>query len=483
MGNGPGDLEDYFQVINSNDIICGGFVWEWCDHAIYKGMTKERKAIYYYGGDSGEEIHDGNFCTDGLVYPDRTPHTGLLECKNVNRPVRVAGFNSKTGILSLQSYMDFVNLEDYLYIRYELNCDGKVTESGQTAGFGKIPPHGGGKVHLKLNIPEKGKCYLKVYYYANNGAAMLGFDEILVKNKDGRNQEALKLLYKDGTGRGRLEVIENDRYLFIKNQSVNYVYNKLSGLFEEIIYNGKNIITRPFEINIWRAPVDNDIRIKEKWAAAHYDKTITRAYTTEYKADAGGITIHSTMSVAAVSVQKILDIDAIWKVQDTGVVSVVMEVKKDKEFPELPRFGLRLFLDKCMEDVFYYGIGPYESYIDKCRAGSHGLFSSKAESMYEDYIRPQENGSHADCDYVSVSGGGKSITAVSGKPFSINVSPYTQEELAAKKHNYELEKSGCIVLCLDYKQNGIGSNSCGPVLLDKYKFNEEVFTFKMKLVF
>ena len=184
------------------------------------------------------------------------------------------------------------------------------------------------------------------------------------------------------------------------------------------------------EINIWRAPTDNDIRIKQEWYAAHYDKSITRAYKTEYKIEKDRVTIHSIMSVAAVTIQRILDIDAIWTVRNTGEISVAMDVKKDKEFPELPRFGLRLFLDGCMENVSYYGIGPYESYADKCRAGRHGLFNVKAEDMHEDYIRPQENGSHADCDYVSVKGDGKSITAVSPEPFSINVSLYTQEELA-----------------------------------------------------
>ncbi len=481
MGNGPGDFEDYFQVINNNDVMCGGFVWEWCDHAVYKGRTKEGKAVYYYGGDSGEEIHDGNFCADGLVYPDRTPHTGLLECKNVNRPARVTSFNIETGELLLHNYMDFINLEDYVYIKYELNCDGKIIASGQ-AGFGKIPPHCDGRVYLKTRIPEKGKCYLKIYYCSINSADILGFDEILLENSDSRNQDAVKLLDTGKEPGEYLDVTESDRYLLIKNQSVNYIYNKLEGVFEEIVYKGENIITKPVQVNIWRAPTDNDINIKEKWLAAHYDKSITRAYLTEYRADADGITIHSKMSVVSVSVQKIIDIDAVWKVFNTGSISVVMEAVKDKEFPELPRFGLRLFLNESMEDVSYYGIGPYESYIDKHMAGSHGIFNSKAEDLHEDYIRPQENGSHTDCSYISLSGEGKSITAVSEKPFMFNVSPYTQEELAQKRHNYELEKSGNTVLCLDYKQNGIGSNSCGPVLLDKYKFNEEVFTFKIKLI-
>lgn len=236
------------------------------------------------------------------------------------------------------------------------------------------------------------------------------------------------------------------------------------------------------EINIWRAPTDNDIRIKQEWLAAHYDKSLTRAYNTEYKTEEDGVTIHSIMSVAAVTIQRILDIDATWTIRNTGEISVAMDVKKDKEFPELPRFGLRLFLDGCMENVSYYGIGPYESYIDKCRAGRHGLFEAKAEDMHEDYIRPQENGSHADCDYVSVKGMERVLQQYHQNHFQLMCHCIHRKNLH-KRSIIMNWRSGCTVLCLDYKQNGIGSNSCGPLLSDKYKFNEEVFTFKMKLVF
>lgn len=483
MGNGPGDLEDYFNMIYTNDIMCGGFVWEWCDHAIYKGKTDSGNDIYYYGGDHGEDIHDGNFCTDGLVYPDRTPHTGLLECKNVNRPARVVFFDSEKGLLYIHNYLDFTNLEDYMYMEYELNCDGKLLESGQIKCSSTVLPHKDGEAYINLNTPEKGKCYLRIIYYSNSDGRYLGFDEIYINNKDSRNQISVALLEEKHSTDDSFKVYEDDRYLIISNQSVHYVYNKLNGLFKEIIYKGKKIITKPIEINIWRAPTDNDQQIKEKWFKAHYDKSVTRAYLTEYKIDKCGVSVHSVLSVAADSVQKILDIDIVWQIQNSGEIFVSMDVKKDKEFPELPRFGLRLFLDDNMENVSYYGIGPYESYIDKRRASWHGIFNSKAADLHEDYIRPQENGSHTNCDYVSVKGNNRSITAVSAEPFSFNVSKYTQEELVRKKHNYELDESGCTVLCLDYKQNGIGSNSCGPALSEKYKFDEEVFTFKIKLVF
>lgn len=484
MGNGPGDLEDYFYMINANDIMCGGFIWEWCDHAIYKGKAENGKSIYYYGGDHGENIHDNNFCTDGLVYPDRKPHTGLLECKNVNRPVRVTKFDSSAGILYVHNYLDFANLEDYLYMTYELNCDGKVLEGGHIKLEESVPAHMDGKAHLDINIPETGKCYLKILYYSVADKNCLGFDELRINNNDMRNQTAVTLLKEHiSKAEDKIAVYEDDRYLVITNKCVHYVYNKLNGLFKEIIYKGKKIITKPVEINIWRAPTDNERKLKEKWLAAHYHESAARAYTTEYNIDDYGVSICSKVSVVADSVQKVLDIDAVWKIKNSGALSVEMNVKKDAEFPELPRFGLRFFLDNDMEDVSYYGIGPYESYIDKHRASWHGLFNAKAADLHEDYIYPQENGSHTDCDYVSVTGRGKSITAVAKKPFSFNVSKYTQEELTQKKHNYELEESGCTVLCLDYKQNGIGSNSCGPELMDKYKFDEEIFTFKIKLTF
>jgi len=159
-----------------------------------------------------------------------------------------------------------------------------------------------------------------------------------------------------------------------------------------------------------------------------------------------------------------------------------MDVKKDPEFPMLPRFGIRLFLPKEMEQVTYYGMGPQESYVDKHRGSFHGKFSGTVAELLEDYIRPQENGSHYDCDYVVVKGEAAGIAVTGRKPFCFNASAYTQEELAEKRHNYELVPCGDTVLCLDYAQNGIGSNSCGPALLEKYHFEEENFHFLLDLM-
>ena len=489
MGNGPGDLEDYFQMIYQYDILCGGFVWEWCDHAIYQGQAANGKEKYFYGGDFGEEVHDGNFCIDGLVYPDRTPHTGLLEYQNVYRPARAVSFCQKTGELCLENYMNYVDLKDYIDLVYEVNCDGKLLEKKQFILQESVLPHKKGTILLDITVPDSGKCYLKVSYHLKHGTSVMaqgsrmGFDEILLKNQDGRNQQATALLETQEQKEAEVQVSETDRFLSIRSDTFFYVYNKLSGLFEQLSVDGEELLETPMELNIWRAPTDNDRKIKQEWIDAGYDRSKARAYDTHWEMNGEGIRIYSTVSVAAVAIQKVLDIEAVWKIYRTGEISVKMHVKKDREFPQLPRFGIRLFLRGEYENLKFYGLGPHESYRDKCRSCSHGLYDTTVEEQHEDYICPQENGSHTDCDYLMLEKENQTVTAVSSRPFSFNVSYYSQEELTRKAHNFELEKSGNTIVCLDYAQNGIGSNSCGPELRKEYQFTEETFTFDMKFLF
>ena len=489
MGNGPGDLEDYFQIIYEYNVLCGGFVWEWCDHAIYQGQAANGKEKYLYGGDFGEEVHDGNFCMDGLVYPDRTPHTGLLEYQNVYRPARVVSFCQKTGALCLENYMNYVDLKDYIYLVYEVNCDGKLLEKKQFILQESVLPHKKGTILLDITVPDSGKCYLKVSYHLKHGISVMaqgsrmGFDEILLKNQDGRNQQATALLETQEQKEAEVQVSETDRFLSIRSDTFFYVYNKLSGLFEQLSVDGEELLETSMELNIWRAPTDNDRKIKQEWIDAGYDRSKARAYDTHWEMNGEGIRIYSTVSVAAVAIQKILDIEAVWKIYRTGEISVKMHVKKDREFPQLPRFGIRLFLRGEYENLKFYGLGPHESYRDKCRSCSHGLYDTTVEEQHEDYICPQENGSHTDCDYLMLEKENQTVTAVSSRPFSFNVSYYSQEELTRKAHNFELEKSGSTIVCLDYAQNGIGSNSCGPELRKEYQFTEETFTFDMKFLF
>lgn len=564
MGNGAGDYEDYFKLIEKYDCICGAFVWEWCDHAVYKGTARDGRAIYYYGGDHGEFPHDRSFCLDGLVYPDRTPHTGLLEYKNVHRPARVTSFAqgasvqdilSKTGrertessgaesqaacILTLKNEMNFVNLRDYLTLEYEVTCDDTRIAAGIISApqIPSVPPRRTGNIYLTLPaLPEKGRTYLKVSYLLREAdelreqGMLLGFDEIPVKNAveatffvENRSLQELQscdtfpgnqaagAVQSDRTGlysgqdRGaeaeksyesqtvyslakaaediarRMEPIrvrEDDKALVILGKAFNYTYNKLTGIFDKMVFAGCRLLERPMELNIWRAPTDNDKYIRKEWEKAMYDRAFSRAYSTDYKLMENHLEIRSRLSMTAPTVQRMMDINAVWTVSSCGQLSVHMDIIRNTEFPELPRFGLRMFLPESMQNAVYYGMGPLESYEDKHRASWHGLFAATVRDLHEDYICPQENGSHRGCDYVKLYDNDFSITAYSSRPFSFNASVYTQEELTEKAHNYELEPCGSTVLCLDARQNGIGSESCGPRLQKKYRFDDERFEYDM----
>lgn len=487
MGNGPGDLEDYFRRFQKERIMCGGFVWEWCDHGIFKGKAENGKDMYYYGGDHGERVHDSNFCMDGLVYPDRRPHTGLLEYKNVYRPVRVEAYDPDQGEITFHNYMDFTNMKDYIRIRYEVTCDGVITEEGELPPC-FAEPHGTGRAKLSVAVPERGRAFLKVYYYGSEARPLvpeghlLGFDEIELKNADPRHQRAAEALEALGSGEEQIQIWENDVFIRLEGERFKYCLDKRTGLPASLEYDGAEQIRRPVELNIWRAPVDNDMYIKKEWYRAGYDRTSVRAYDCCVERRGNTAEIHCHMSMAADGVQKILLMDTVWTIDGRGALDLNMRIIRQPEFPALPRFGLRLFCDSAMDRVSYYGLGPMESYCDKHRAASHGTYTSGVEDLHEDYIRPQENGSHWDCSYAVLESEAYGLAALGQETFSFNASVYTQEELTEKRHNYELQPSGCTVWCLDLGQSGLGSNSCGPELGEAYRLETKEMEFKLRLI-
>ena len=366
---------------------------------------------------------------------------------------------------------------------------GEVIDSGfipYPDGF-TLPPHSENALPLAVHIPDKGKCFLKIFYHCKKDLPLrsedhlLGFDEILLENEDSRNQKTLAM-WSDAPSNSTITVQETDRHLTLRGKNFTYNFNKLTGLFAAMQYEDAVLLDKEMEFNIWRAPTDNDRKLKLDWLAARYDHCMTNAYRTEYQVTDSGVTLRAKVGIAPISLQKFLDLDVCWTISNSGAVTLALHAERNTVFPELPRFGLRLFLPKEMARVSYFGMGPMESYCDKHHAASHDYFSSTIWQQHEDYIRPQENGSHYDCDYVQLDGAGIKLTAVGAKPFCFNASHYTQEELTEKAHNYELHPCDSTVLCLDYAQNGIGSASCGPRLAEQYRLDDASFDFSIRLI-
>ncbi len=509
MGNSPGDIEDYFALEEEYDTFAGGLVWEWCDHGVYMGTTEDGRRKFYYGGDSGEYPSDGNFCMDGLVYPDRRPSTGLLEYKNVHRPVRVRA-GETPGEYILHNWLDFTNLKDVLYLTYDVYLDGEVTSHGEIRDpeILDVPPRTEKTVRLPIEAPDgAGKAYVRIVSHRVDADALcpvghpLGFDQIFLT--DAPTARLTSLLTREGGDGPAVQWQEDERGAILTGADFSYTYNKRTGMIDRMLYKNHNFLEKPMEMNVWRAPTDNDRVVKELWYAAGYDRMQLRAYTSAFAEQPdGSLVITATASMAPVWRQRYLDLEITWTIRTDGSIDVHFEVERDAvrrgalaEYfhqPEedtepdvfqmghdayLPRLGLRLFLPKSMSQVEYFGYGPYESYIDKRRASWQGQFSAHVSAMHEDYIRPQENGSHYACEYVTVQDRTRRLCVYNEEPFSFNLSEYTQEELTEKAHNYELEKSGQTVLCIDYRQSGIGSGSCGPQLAEPYRLNATHYSY------
>ena len=267
----------------------------------------------------------------------------------------------------------------------------------------------------------------------------------------------------------------------ISAPSFRYVFDCMKGAFTEMTRNGKAVIAAPVAAACWRAPTDNDREIRSLWEQAGFDRPKVRVYEAEASVRDGKAVLSCHFSLAPVSLQKIVDIHETIVIGKDGAMDLTWEGVKDQNMPFLPRLGLCFTLPGAMKQTAYRGFGPLESYQDKRQASWYGCFETTAEKNYVDYIKPQENGSHFGCDFVSVTDGESGLTFVSDQAFSFNIQEYTDEELTHKKHNWELEKSGHTILHIDFAMSGIGSGSCGPQLDEKYRVNPEKFCYKLRI--
>ncbi len=464
MGNGPGDLEDYWQAIYANDKVFGAFVWEWADHSIPVGVTDDGKIKYGYGGDWGERHNDGNFCCDALCYPDRTPHTGLLEMKQVYRPVRVEMKNA--GEYVLKNMLAFENVGDIFTCRFEITDCGEITRSGE---INLNIPAGGAQT---VSIPETRDVavsrYIRfIFEYKHDtpfakAGDLAGFDQCCI------HDENLKTM-PSACG-SAVEIQKDGLKYMISASGIDYEFDCRLGVVSKITADGDLVTDQPVKFNFFRAPTDNDGK-RDSWYRTHLNDYDTKIYGIKSRKDGNLAIIEVKMSFGWNIHQPFARTTAVYRFFPGGEFNVSADLEFSEKVKMLPRIGMRIFLPKSFEDVTYYGYGPYESYIDKRRASYVGKFEAKVPKMFEPYIKPQENSSHFGCDYVEITDGKTVLRAEGERKISFNASEYTQEELCSKRHDWELSKCGKTVLCLDSEMSGVGSNSCGPELDKKYQIS------------
>ncbi len=482
MGNGPGDIEDYYERIYKYDGMIGGFVWEWCDHGIYMGKAANGTDMFYYGGDSGEYPHDGNFCMDGLIYPDRRPHTGLFELRNVTRPARAELVDGDiTNGIRVKNMLDFTDLKDAVKIIYEICVDGELREKGELI-CPSVKPHEYGIVKWNRQLPKNAKnISVRLIYKQVVKTALvakgqeLGFDQFIIKEEP--------IVLAPITYKGAIKVEETEKAYILNGEKFRYVFGKKEGMWLSLEREDCKLLESPMTYNIFRAPTDNDQNIIRKWRQADYEHICTKVCNLEYATSKEAVSIKASLRLAPMSQTNLLKLDSEWTIYPDGTIDCKISGEKNKAYVFLPRFGLKLEMPKSFSNVRYYGYGPYESYCDKHRASYLQCFESSVSALHEDYIKPQENGNHYGCRFMELSDGVKTVRFDGENSFEFNASYYTIEELKTKKHNYELEEADYLTLCIDYKQSGVGSNSCGPELLEQYRMNDETFSWKFRMSF
>ena len=489
MGNGPGDLEAYRDVFYSDDRYVGGLIWEWCDHTVPQGVTEDGKVKYGYGGDFGERHNDGNFCMDGLCYPDRRPHTGLLEAKQVYRPVRVLA-GEKADTFTLQSYLNFANAGDFLDGRYEVTTDGEVVLQGtfnlDLAPLGKTVVKIDGLGECLKNFKKavsdasKDSTFIRFIFTAKKDEAWcekgyeVCFDQLPVDSSalmkeaktSAEEQKTAVCEHKERTS--EFEVTEQGFLAKIHIGELTYTLDKRQGCICSIVKGGRELMTRPMSFNFFRAPVDNDV-MRGDWYRAHLSDYDNKVYDVEIGRSGDQVTIAVDQSFGWNMYQPFCKAKTTYTIDRLGRLHIVCDGETSNKVTLLPRFGIRLFLDRSFDRFRYLGYGPNESYVDKHHSSYFGRFESAVEDSHEDYIRPQENSSHFGCKVMTLEGAGAKLIFTGEKDFSFNVSEYTQEELAGKRHNYELEKCGDTVVCVDSMMAGVGSSSCGPALAEEFR--------------
>lgn len=484
MGNGPGDLHDYWELFYEQPRLAGGFVWEWTDHGILTENGKGRP-YYAYGGDFGDVPNDGNFCVDGLVLPDRRPHTGLFELKNVIKPFRIDWIEARRGRISITNLYDFLDLSQCT-LAWTLESDGEEVDSGMLDP-GALGPHESRELRLPLEVDRlAGRVFATLELrlkrdteWAEAGHS-LGFVQLEVPAALPAPSASSGLGMQ---GRG-LELSRDDAEFLVSGQDFRYRFDRRHGSLTSLQWHGRERLSEPPGPALWRAPTDNDRYVREEWEAQGLDRLRPHTYSVDAReADDGCVEVVWRFSMGSHTVRPVLRADAVWRVFPGGEIELALEARVRDGVPSLPRFGMRFVLPPGNERVEYFGYGPHESYVDKHYASRKARFAASVDELHEDYLMPQENGSHYATEWVVVhDDAGRGLRFVGVQEFSFNASHFTPEDLTAAGHPFELAPRSETIVHIDAVMGGLGSNSCGPELLPQYALTAREISYSFRIV-
>jgi beta-galactosidase/beta-glucuronidase len=481
MGNGPGGLKEYWEAYEQYPRLIGGCIWEWADHGIRKIGANGEKTLAY-GGDFGDYPNDSYFCIDGLISSDRAPHPGLIELKKVIEPVRFFADPSRSGRFVVLNKYDFLTLA-HLTAVWTLSRGENVISSG-SIDFPEIKAHGSGELVIPISIPNgsiDSPVILTVSARLKNDALWVhaGHEVAWGQYISPCMEES------PAVSEGSIEYSETEFEASVFGDGFKFVFDKHLGCLTEWIASGRRLLSEPPRIQLWRAPTDNDKWISEEWIELGLNKMCERRSDMRITPQGENIIVISVeLSLAAYALACLMTALVTYSISSSGELSTRVQIrpkKRTNSLPKLPRIGVVYTLPVGFETARWFGRGPGESYPDMKEAGRFGVWKSNVNDLYEPYVRPQENGSHADTKWVEVTDDdGFGIRASGVSHFT--ALHYTASDLDAAQHHEDLTPRAETIFSLDEAVCGLGSASCGPRPLDRHliQYIDRDFTIVLK---
>ena len=462
MGVGPGALDDYWKIFYAYDNLMGGCIWEWADHAVYH---EDGPYKYTYGGDHGERKHDGNFCVDGLVYPDRTLHTGARQMRNVYRPLRARHTRANS--------FAFLNTNRFRSSGY-ITVKWTVLKNGVAIKGGELNPDIAPKAErvFRLNLPKINPDY---EYHIN-------FDYYVDGDKIADEQIALNEVYTKFIRKNCTDISVKDegKKLVVQFSKGIAEFDFATGDFINYEYNGKKLLNnnpvgpRTFMPNIFRALTDNDTPvIGKKWLSNGYDKYTCKLEDIKYSLEYNEVEVE-TEFILMNGNKKLFEVELEYTIKGNGSIKVKAEIEPCRFFVEddLARFGIMLEMPREFENVEYFGLGEFENLPDYKAQSRIGIYNTTVNQMHEPYIFPQDNGNRGETRWMKITnadGDGLMFCNSKGN-FNFSAHHYTQKLLQDAKHREDIKDENTTVISIDGYIRGAGTASCGEDTLKPYRF-------------
>jgi len=465
MGNAPGNLKEYWDLIENSRRMIGGCIWDWVDQGIIKYGEDPNK--FYFGGDFDDKPNDGNFCINGIVTPDRKITAKLLEVKKVYQYLKIKAENLSQHKITIENHYSFLTL-NLFKMNWSVVKNGTVVENG-SMDLPTVKPNESVSINIPFNtkIADDSEFFLDLSIELKDNCRWASSGHVVATEQIRLTERPNVALIK-ASGMSKLDVVETTIDYQIKGDDFILTFNKKKGELTSLVYAGEEMIydEKGFVFSYYRQ-IDNDRNNPRSQTESIISK---HSLSVEEVVNSKCVIVKSEMQ-AENNLGK-FPYEIVYSIWGNGIIDVDVKISNTANTGEMSRIGLQMSLSPGFENVKWYGRGPQESYVDRKYAAHFGIYENNVDGMLEHYVRSQSNGNREDIRWVELSNNsGTGLKFTSKGKLNFNVLHFTDRDLWNAVHDFALDdvKRDETILSLDYIQKGLGNSSCGPDVLAKYK--------------